>query len=438
MSRAQESYLETLCTDLLKRGLLRRANSPWNSPVVLVPKGDTFRFTVNYRPTVNQATANDDFPLPLIRPTLQELAMFLWFAKLDLSNGYWNLPTSDVATQDLLAFTCPGLGQLTWTCLPQGLKQAPSIFQRLMTRLVGHLPWVRVYLDDIAIAANSQDELRQRVSHVHRLLADRNLPLNKDKCVEEAREIKLLGFILSHNSVMPDLAVAKTLAAVPPPTSKRDLRRFLGKFSHIAVHYPGTQPARATLFSCLNARKGSDSVSIRGDSLAAFHLIQSALGNPTALNSFDARSREEVVVTGDAGATGYAAIAKQGNRVVGMISRKYALKSLPTSASTLREAYCMRESLLAFQDILVNRRFIYQTDSQSLASPAVTRSANPFIQRSLDRVSHLLSHGSIRWVRRDNHMLQLVDALGRHPDAKTESTFRPLVKGVTSLGRPKL
>jgi hypothetical protein len=424
MSRAQEEFLRTTCEELLEKGFLRRVDSPWNSPVVLVPKKDTFRFTVNYRPTVNAHTANDDFPLPLIRPTLQELACYRWFAKLDLSNGYWNLPTSDAATQLLLAFTCPGIGQLTWTVLPQGLKQAPSIFQRLMTRLVGHLPFVRVYLDDIAIAANTLEELRARVSHVHRILRENNLPLNKDKCVEEATELKLLGFILSHNSVQPDLTVAKTLAAEQPPTTKRELRRFLGKFSHIAVHYPGTQSARATLFSALNNRKSATNVHLRGDTLSAFRSVQSALGNPTALNAFDARSREPVTVTGDAGTSGYAAIAKQGDRVVGMISRKYTLKSLPTSASTQREAFCMREALLAFQDILINREFVYQTDSQALASPAIFKSANPFIRRSVDRVSHLLSHGVIRWVRRDSAMLKLVDALGRDPDAKSVPTFR--------------
>eukprot|EP01084_Bolivina_argentea_P272027 463052_1 len=38
-----------------------------------------------------------------------------------------------------------------------GLKQAPAIFQRIMNKLFGHLKFVIVYLDDIAVPQDKDD-----------------------------------------------------------------------------------------------------------------------------------------------------------------------------------------------------------------------------------------------------------------------------------------
>ena len=57
------------------------SNSPWASPIVLVPKkDDSIRLCVDYR-KVNKITQKDAYPFPRIDNTLDTLAGAKWFCK---------------------------------------------------------------------------------------------------------------------------------------------------------------------------------------------------------------------------------------------------------------------------------------------------------------------------------------------------------------------
>jgi hypothetical protein len=77
--------------DMRQRGVIEESDSPWSSPVVLVPKknGDLC-FCVDYR-KLNDVTRKDCFPLPRIDDTLDTLAGAKWFPTLDLKSGYWQV-----------------------------------------------------------------------------------------------------------------------------------------------------------------------------------------------------------------------------------------------------------------------------------------------------------------------------------------------------------
>jgi hypothetical protein len=169
MSSRQELFLKDLMLHLQSRGVVKPCVSPWNSPVLLVPKKDSSHFTVDYSTGVNASTENDTHPLPLIRPLLSEMASFRFFSKLDLTNGYWHLPAADDATKNLTVFEVPGLGQFRWTRLAQGLKHSPSIFQRFMDSILGpYRDWAHAYIDDTIIGTDTAEELDTRL---HLILA---------------------------------------------------------------------------------------------------------------------------------------------------------------------------------------------------------------------------------------------------------------------------
>lgn len=420
LSRKQELFLSDLGRKLLSDGVIEHCRSPWNSPVNLVPKGDKFRLTVDLR-HVNSSTENDVHPIPLIFPLLQQLARFHFFAAIDLVNGYWHVPASDDNTRQMLAFTIPGLGQVRWTRLAQGLKQAPSLFQAYMENIMAPFrEYCLPYLDNINIGANSQTELDDRVADVVAVLLREGLVINKDKTILNATSLPILGYRLAHDSIMPDDDYVAALASTPVPSEKRSLRRFLGKLSHLVRFFPHFQDARASLFSALNSTKTGSSIALKGRTLEAFQYLTSALRTAKPIQRFNAASEEPVSIVGDAGQTGYAALVFQGPRLVSTLSRKWPSKTIASASSTVREATCLREAVLAFTDITMGRPFRYITDSdnlkklhEKLSDPAVDPGLSPYLQRLRHTLDHVWHHLIVEWRPRTDPIISAADAWGR-------------------------
>ena len=73
---------------MLRKGVIEPSQSPWASPVVLVPKKDgKLRFCVDYR-KVNEVTVRDSYPLPRMDEYLDSLGEATVFTTLDANSGY--------------------------------------------------------------------------------------------------------------------------------------------------------------------------------------------------------------------------------------------------------------------------------------------------------------------------------------------------------------
>ena len=81
----------------------------------------------------------------------------------------------------MLAFSIPSRGQFTWSVRPQGLKTAPSSFQRFMDFILQGIPQAKAYQDDIFIGATSMEELLSLRAQVLTRLSDYTLKINADK-----------------------------------------------------------------------------------------------------------------------------------------------------------------------------------------------------------------------------------------------------------------
>ena len=103
---------------------------------------------IDYR-KLNAETIVENFPCTSVNEQLISLRSAKIFSQIDLNSGYHQIkirPQDQYKTSFVLPF-----GQFEFCRLPFGLTNAPSSFQRVMTDILGHLEFVKIYLDDILI-----------------------------------------------------------------------------------------------------------------------------------------------------------------------------------------------------------------------------------------------------------------------------------------------
>ena len=240
-------------------GAIRRSNSPWASPVVLVKKKDgSLRFCIDLR-KLNARTIKEAYSLPRIEESLDCLNGASIFTSLDLKSGYWQVELDDESIP-LTAFTVGPLGFYECVRMPFGLTNAPATFQRLMESCLGemHLNWCIIYLDDVIIFSRTPEEHLQRLRLVLQKLRAAGLKLKPSKCEFFKDNISYLGHIVSKDGVETDPKKIQVIVDWPVPKTVYDVRSFLGfsnYYRKFMYRYSQIANPLNTLISGENAKK---------------------------------------------------------------------------------------------------------------------------------------------------------------------------------------
>jgi len=232
---------------MLKMGIITRSDSPWASPIVVVPKPDgSIRLCVDYR-KVNSISVPDPFPLPRIEVLVDKVGQAKFLTKIDMTRGYWQVPLDELSVP-ISAFVTPS-GHFQWRYMPFGLRNAPAPFSPLVSMLLKGLEYCSgAYLDDIIIFSNSWEDHLTHTRLVFGRIRDSGLTLNKSKCVFATGEVDYLGHHVGLGKVEPLQKKVDALLHFPRPTTRKQLQSFLGlanyyrkfvpHFASLSVVYP--------------------------------------------------------------------------------------------------------------------------------------------------------------------------------------------------------
>ena len=169
----------------------------------------------------------DVYPLPLIEDALSLLEGSQFFSILDLQSGYWQVRVRE-ADRPKTAFVTPD-GLFQFNVLPFGLVNAPRTFQRMMDVLLAGLKWYAclIYIDDIVIFGRTFEEHTSRLKTVLTRIGDAGLKLKLKKCSFAARNLLILGHVVSDKGISLDPGKINAVEQFPRPNNLKETQRFI-------------------------------------------------------------------------------------------------------------------------------------------------------------------------------------------------------------------
>ena len=175
--------------------------------------------------------------MPRVDELIDRLGNASFITTLDLTRGYWQVPVEE-KSRPLTAFAMP-FGLYQFRMMPFGLSGAPATFQRLMDRVLRGLElYSASYLDDVVIHSTSWEEHLMHIRGVLERLRKAGLTAKPRKCQFGMQQCSYLGHIVGNGVVQPELAKLQAVEAFPTPTSKKQVRTFLGLIGYYRKFIP--------------------------------------------------------------------------------------------------------------------------------------------------------------------------------------------------------
>ena len=269
-------------TKQLKADVIEPAYSEWAAPVLFAPKKDgKLRFCIDYR-KLNQASVKDSYPLPRMDECIDSLGTAKIFTTLDAYSGYWQVPIRQ-EDRPKTAFVCHA-GTYQYKRMPFGLTNAPATFQRALDMILTKYKWQTclIYLDDVIIYSKNVEEHIQHVDEILHCLSKAGVTLKIKKCKFFTTTVDYLGHVIKPGKLEIDRTNTESLRKAAPPTSKTELRSFLG----LCNVYPRFIPNFTDIASPLNAllkKNSPDSFKLDAVQVQSFKSLIEAVCTPPVL-----------------------------------------------------------------------------------------------------------------------------------------------------------
>ena len=178
---------------------------------------------------LNAVTIKNRYPLPLISKLISQLCRAKYFTKLDIQWGFNNVRIKPRDEWKAAFHTNCSLFKSLMMFF--GMTNSPTTFQTMMNNIFRTLiakGIMVVYLDDILIFTETEEEHEQVVWRVLEVLAEHKLFLHPEKCEFYRKQIEYLRLVISENKVEMDPVKVAGVHDWPTPESWTDVQAFIG------------------------------------------------------------------------------------------------------------------------------------------------------------------------------------------------------------------
>ena len=411
-----EPHLKQQIDDWLKHDVIEPSSSPYNFPLVCVPKKNgKYRWCIDYR-ELNKISKRDTYPIGNIEDNLARLANSKIFSGLDGSGAFHVVPlTND--SKEKTAFSTP-FGLYQFKRLPFGLANGPSTYARLIKMVLSHIPTSIAipYLDDTIIHSPTLDLHFRDLQQVLEAHKQAGLKLQPSKCQLFQKSIDYLGHRVSAQGIAPLKSHTDIIKTWPMPTNRNEIRSFLGKVGYYRRFIKNFAGIAKPLTDKLS-KDGTDDkalISTTPEIATAFHSLRNSLLNAPILAYPQFKSQYPFILdtdwSYDNAAIGAVLLQQQDGleRVIAYGAHKLA-KSQRNYPPTKGELFAVVYFVNHYKYYLAHRPFIIRTDHQALKYMAKMEPPTGLISRWMA----LLANYDFTVQHRAGKKHQNADALSR-------------------------
>ena len=232
-----------------KQGVIEPTNSAWSFPLLAVPKKNgKVRWVTDFR-LLNEISRRDAYPVPSIEDNLAKLSGSACFSAVDGCAAFHAISIRE-QDRDYTAFATPW-GAWRYARMPFGLCNAPATYCRLVDMVLAGINTSDAlpYLDDTCVHSKDLEGHFGALEKVLEAHLKAGLRLQADKCQLFRDSIEYLGHEISARGVRPMPAYTEVVAKWPLPTTRTQVRTFLGKTGYYRRFVPSYSAIAAPLTS---------------------------------------------------------------------------------------------------------------------------------------------------------------------------------------------
>lgn len=414
---AKEKALEQQLDALQDSGVIAVGEpSDWNSPVVLVPKtkdkGSEFRIVQDMR-DINQSLLPKKFVLPNIDDFLFSLHGWKVASSLDIKHAFWNLKLGK-ASQNICAFHALGKTYYPQR-MPMGCAQSSFFLHKAIHRVLGDIPGVSVYADDVLLVSPDMESHMKLLHTVLCRLSRAGFKLSPHKCHIGMNKLSYLGHEITPEGVTIEADRIRCIEELKAPTTLKEAKRIYGFFAWFRKFIPSFSSISAPLVQLANAETFYwDDELDQAFSLLRRHLLSGRiLAYPTRDDPFVLYTDSSTVGSGQI----LCQIQHGVEKVIAFNGAKYSRAQSKWTIYEL-EVFSYITGLKKFYKYLAGAEFKWICDCKSALKILQSKEeANPRIIRWRAYVSQF----NFQTEHRPAASMQHVDMISRIPESQPET-----------------